>query len=77
MIPGGVEAVVIGTRPELADVTMYECAKLGISHVWMHRAPGAGSVSQTATATSGSPPPKPETASPPDDVTGPTKRKGP
>ena len=34
-IPGGVEAVVIATRPEIADETM-------------HRGPGAGSVSQTA-----------------------------
>jgi uncharacterized protein len=49
-IPGGVEAVVIGTRPELAEETMRECADLGIKHVWMHRGPGAGSVSETATA---------------------------
>jgi uncharacterized protein len=48
-IPGGVEAVVIGTRPEFADETMRECAELGIKHVWMHRGPGAGSVSDTAT----------------------------
>jgi uncharacterized protein len=48
-IPGGVEAVVIGTRPEIADTTMHECAELGIKHVWMHRGPGAGSVSDTAT----------------------------
>jgi predicted CoA-binding protein len=47
-IPGGVDAVVIGTRPEIADETMRECAELGIEHVWMHRGPGAGSVSQTA-----------------------------
>jgi uncharacterized protein len=39
---------VIGTRPEIADETMRECAELGIEHVWMHRGPGAGSVSQTA-----------------------------
>jgi uncharacterized protein len=44
-IPGGVEAVVIGTRPELAVDTMHECADLGIEHVWMHRSFGAGSVS--------------------------------
>jgi len=49
-IPGGVEAVVIGTRPELADETMRECAELGIKQVWMHRGPGGGSVSATATA---------------------------
>ena len=47
-IPDGVEAVVIGTRPELADETMRECVALGIRHVWMHRGPGAGSVSTTA-----------------------------
>jgi predicted CoA-binding protein len=48
-IPGGVEAVVIGTRPETAEDTMRECAELGIEHVWMHRGPGAGSVSKPAT----------------------------
>jgi uncharacterized protein len=49
-IPGGVDAVVIGTRPERADDTMRECAELGIKQVWMHRGPGAGSVSDAATA---------------------------
>ncbi|UUY04410.1 CoA-binding protein [Svornostia abyssi] len=49
-IPGGVEAVVIGTKPETADATMAECADLGIKHVWMHRGPGEGSVSPTAAA---------------------------
>ena len=48
-IPGGVEAVVIGTRPETAEATMRECADLGIKHVWMHRSFGAGSVSPAAT----------------------------
>jgi hypothetical protein len=48
-IPGGVDAVVIATRPETAEATMRECADLGIEHVWMHRLMGAGSVSQTAT----------------------------
>jgi uncharacterized protein len=47
-IPGGVEAVVIGTRPEVAEETMRECAELGVRHVWMHRGPGAGSVSKAA-----------------------------
>jgi uncharacterized protein len=49
-IPDGVDAVVIGTRPELADETMRECAELGIKRVWMHRGPGAGSVSEAAAA---------------------------
>jgi uncharacterized protein len=47
-IPGGVDAVVIATRPEIAEETMRECAELGIKHVWMHRGPGAGSVSAKA-----------------------------
>jgi predicted CoA-binding protein len=47
-IPGGVQAVVIGTRPEIAEDTMRECAELGITQVWMHRGPGAGSVSAAA-----------------------------
>jgi uncharacterized protein len=49
-IPGGVDAVVIATRPELARETMRECVELGIAHVWMHRGYGAGSVSETAAA---------------------------
>ena len=48
-IPGGVEAVVIGTRPEIAEETMRECAELGIGHVWMHWGGGASSVSDAAT----------------------------
>jgi uncharacterized protein len=48
-IEGGVEAVVIGTRPEVAIDTMRECAELGIGNVWMHRGPGEGSVSAEAT----------------------------
>jgi uncharacterized protein len=49
-IPGGVQAVVIGTRPEIAEDAMRECADLGIKQVWMHRGPGEGSVSEAATA---------------------------
>jgi uncharacterized protein len=48
-IAGGVDAVVIGTRPEIAEGTMRECADLGIRHVWMHRSFGKGSVSDAAT----------------------------
>jgi predicted CoA-binding protein len=48
-IPGGVEAVVIGTRPETAEKTMHECAELGIGHVWMHWGAGESSVSAAAT----------------------------
>lgn len=49
-IPGGVDAVVIATRPSTAERTMRECVELGITQVWMHRAFGDGSVSDAATA---------------------------
>jgi predicted CoA-binding protein len=48
-IPGGVDAVVIATAPSRAEGTMRECDELGIKQVWMHRGPGPGSVSDTAT----------------------------
>jgi predicted CoA-binding protein len=48
-IPGGIDAVVIATRPEAALDTMRECAELGVKHVWMHRGMGPGSVSAAAT----------------------------
>jgi predicted CoA-binding protein len=48
-IPGGVEAVVIATRPEFAVETMHECAELGVKHVWMHWGGGGTSVSPAAT----------------------------
>ncbi len=48
-IPGGVDWVVIGTRPESADATVRECEEEGITRVWMHQPPfGPGSVSQSA-----------------------------
>jgi predicted CoA-binding protein len=45
-----VDAVVIATAPHRAEGTMRECDEIGIKHVWMHRGPGAGSVSGAATA---------------------------
>jgi predicted CoA-binding protein len=49
-IPGGVQAVVIATRPDRAIGTIRECADLGIEQVWMHRSIGIGSVSEQAAA---------------------------
>ena len=49
-IPDGVDWVVIGTRPEVAEDTIRECEELGIRKVWMHRGPGRGSVSAKAAA---------------------------
>jgi predicted CoA-binding protein len=48
-IHGGVDAVVLATRPEVAEATMRECAQLGIKHTWMHRSFGQGSVCDEAT----------------------------
>jgi hypothetical protein len=48
-IPGGVEAVVIGTAPDAVEATMRECEELGIKHTWMHRLTGQGSVCDEAT----------------------------
>jgi len=48
-IPGGVDAVVIATRPETAEATIRECDDLGIKQTWMHRAFGNGSVCDEAT----------------------------
>lgn len=49
-IPGGVEAVVIATRPDRAEATVREAADLGVTRAWMHRSFGGGSVSAEATA---------------------------
>jgi predicted CoA-binding protein len=48
-IPGGVDAVVIATSAEHAPQTMRQIIDLGIGYAWMHRAFGAGSVSDEAT----------------------------
>lgn len=47
-IPGGVDAVVIATNPEVVLGIVRECADLGIERVWMHRSFGKGSVSDEA-----------------------------
>ena len=47
-VPGGVDVVIIATRPEHAEGTMREAAELGITRVWMHRLFGAGSCSAAA-----------------------------
>jgi predicted CoA-binding protein len=47
-IPGGVDGVVIGTRPDTAEAAIRECVQLGIKQVWMHRSYGDGSVSESA-----------------------------
>ena len=48
-IPGGVDAVVIATRPDVVEETVRECDELGIKQAWMHRSVGGGSVCDAAT----------------------------
>jgi len=47
-IPGGVDVVIVATRPDQDAGTIDECAALGISRVWMHRFMGTGSCSPEA-----------------------------
>lgn len=48
-IPGGVEAVVIASRPEHALAAVKEAIDLGITQVWMHKSVDKGSVDDEAT----------------------------
>jgi predicted CoA-binding protein len=49
-VPGGVDAVVVGTAPAVSADVVRQCAEQGISRVWLHRSFGGGSVSDEATA---------------------------
>jgi len=42
-IPGGVDGVVIITRPEVTERIVRDCQKTGVSRVWMHQSLGKGS----------------------------------
>jgi hypothetical protein len=42
-IPGGVEGVVIVTRPETTDQIVRDCSDAGVRRVWMHQPMGKGS----------------------------------
>ncbi len=42
-IPGGVDGVVIITRPEATERVVRDCEKAGIRRVWMHRSLAKGS----------------------------------
>lgn len=49
-IEGGVDGVVVATRPQDTDRVVRDCVTLGIPRVWMHRSFGQGSVSDSAVA---------------------------
>jgi predicted CoA-binding protein len=42
-IPGGVEGVVIITRPEITTQIVRDCGDAGVRRVWMHQSVGKGS----------------------------------
>ena len=48
-IPGGVDGVVIITRPEVTERLVHDCTEAGVRRVWMHQSIGKGtSVSRAA-----------------------------
>ena len=47
-IPGGVDAVVIATRPDVSTDVVRQCSARGVDLVWFHRSFGEGSVSADA-----------------------------
>lgn len=49
-IPGGVDGVVIVTRPEITEQIVHDCADAGVPRVWMHRSFIGSSVSEEAVA---------------------------
>ena len=42
-IPGGVDGVVIITRPEITERIVHDCTDAGVPRVWMHQSVGKGS----------------------------------
>ena len=42
-IPGGVDGVVIITRPEITERIVRDCTNAGVRRVWMHQSLGKGS----------------------------------
>ena len=52
LIPGGVDGVVIITRPAVTEAVVHECAAAGVQRVWMHQSfsKAQSSVSQAAVA---------------------------
>jgi len=41
-IPGGVDGVVIVTRPETTESIVHQCRELGVARVWMHESLAKG-----------------------------------
>lgn len=49
-IPGGVEGVVIITRPEVTEAIVHDCPDAGVRRVWMHQSVGRSTSSVSPAA---------------------------
>jgi uncharacterized protein len=49
-IPGGVDGVVIITRPEITERIVHDCSDAGVRRVWMHQSIGKNGSSVSADA---------------------------
>lgn len=49
-IPGGVDGVVVITRPDATEQIVHECGEAGIARVWMHQSFGKAQSSVSPTA---------------------------
>ncbi len=49
-IPGGIDGVVVVTRPELTAEIVRQCSDAGVSRVWMHQSFGKGATSVSGDA---------------------------
>ncbi len=47
-IPGGVDGVVIVTKPEVTNQVVRECSEVGVTRVWMHKSFMGDSASEEA-----------------------------
>jgi uncharacterized protein len=49
-IPGGVDGVVVITRPEITEQIVHDCNDAGVRRVWMHQSMAKGSTSVSTQA---------------------------
>ena len=49
-IPGGVDGVVVITKPEATEQIVHECGEVGVPRIWMHQSFAAGGTSVSPAA---------------------------
>ena len=54
-IPGGVDGVVVVTRPEVTEAVVHQCEEAGVTRVWMHQSLNRGGTSVSPAAAVGPP----------------------